>query len=110
MTNQPLIVAVSEPWGLYCNAITADPEAITRCSMTLNQARDFVRRSPRAEGQPPAVIPSFTELGRRLVAAGVTKPQPLALYRQISRAGIGSGDRGRPRGRWHQFTFTPSIR
>ena len=73
MTDQPLIVAVSEPWGLYCNAITADPEAITRQSMTLNQARDFVRRSPRAEGQPPAVIPSFTELGRRLVAAGITE-------------------------------------
>ena len=109
MTDQPLIVAVSEPWGLYCNAITADPEAITRCSMTLNQARDFVRRSPRAEGQPPAVIASFTELGRRLVAAGVTEPQPLALYRLISRKGQTSVG-GRPRGRWHQFTFTPSIR
>ena len=110
MSDQPLIVAVSEPWGLYCNAITADPEVITRQSMTLNQARDFVRRSPRAEGQPPAVIPSFTELGRRLVAAGVTEPQPLALYRLVSRGGRGSGDQGRPRGRWHRFTFTPSIR
>ena len=104
MTDQPLIVAVSEPWGLYCNAITADLDQLTRCSMTLNQARDFIRRSPRAEGQPPAVIPSFTELGRRLIAAGVTEPQPLALYRLCHRQ-----QPGRPRGRWHQFTFTPAI-
>ena len=110
MTDQPLIVAVSEPWGLYCNAITADLDQLARCSMTLNQARDFIRRSPRAEGQPPAVIPSFTELGRRLVAAGITEPQPLALYRLVSNGGRGSGQPGRPRGRWHRFTFTPAIR
>ena len=105
--TQPLIVAVWEPWGLYCNAVTDDPDRLAAQSMTLNQARDYVRRAPAPHR--PAVIPSFTHLAQRYVAAGITSPQPLAVYRLISRGGRGSGDQGRPRGRWHRFTFTPTA-
>ena len=95
---QPVILAVSEPWGFYSTAAELETDRLTAGRMTLNQARDLIRRAPSATR--PAVIPSLTELARRLSAAGV-KRSPVAIYR-ITR----DGSPGRPAGRWHLFTYS----
>ena len=103
MTAQPTILAISEPWGLYATAAVTDPDRLTRQPMTLKQARDLVRRIPA--NQRPSIIPDLTELARRLTLAGVSKPQPVAIYRVNQR-----GNRaGNVSGAWHQFTFTPNA-
>jgi len=101
MTAQPTILAVSEPWGLYATAAVTDPDRLARQPMTLKEARDLVRRIPA--DHRPSVIPDLTELARRLTLAGVSEPQPVAIYRVNQR-----GNRaGNVSGSWHRFTFTP---
>ena len=96
--QQPVILAVSEPWGLYTTAAEVNLDGLNSSRVTLNQARDLVRRIP-AETRP-SVVPSMTELARRLQRAGV-KQIPVAVYR-LTR----DGSPGRPAGRWHVFNYT----
>ena len=93
--SQPLIVAVSERWGLYVNRVSDDPLLIRR-PMTQKAARDYVRRAP-AE-QRPVIVPSLAALAEQYPS---TSPQPLALYR------LGQSVRGKPAGSFHRFTLTP---
>ena len=104
MTAQPIILAVSEPWGLYATAAVADPDCLARQPMTLKQARDYVRRIPA--DHRPSIIPDLTELARRLTIAGISKPQPVAIFRRSAHNARG----GNVSGVWHQFTFTPENR
>ena len=90
--TQPLIVAISEQWGLYANRVTSDP-LLTRRSMSQKAARDYVRRAPA--DQRPVIVPSLAALAQQYPS---DSPQPLAVYRP-----------GKPVGRWHQFTITPEI-
>ena len=95
--SQPLIVAISEQWGLYANRVTSDP-LLTRRSMSQKAARDYVRRAPA--DQRPVIVPSLAALAQQYPSAS---PQPLALYR------LGQSVRGKPAGCFHRFTLTPEI-
>ena len=92
---QPLIVAVSERWGLYVNRVSDDP-LLTCRPMTQKAARDYVRRAPA--DQRPVIVPSLAALAQQYPSAS---PQPLALYR------LGQSVRGKPAGCFHRFTLTP---
>ena len=93
--TQPLIVAVSESWGLYVNRVSDDP-LLTRRPMTQKEARDYVRRAPA--DQRPVIVPSLAALAQQYPSPS---PQPLALYRP------GQSVRGKPGGCFHRFTLTP---
>ena len=93
--SQPLIVAVSEAWGLYADRVSDDP-LLTRRPMTLKRARDYVRRAPA--DQRPVIVPSLAALAQQYPSPS---PQPLALYR------LGQSVRGKPGGSFHRFTLTP---
>ena len=95
---QPVILAVSEPWGFYSTAAELETDRLTAGRMTLNQARDLIRRVP-AETRP-AVIPSLTELARRLKSAGIAE-QTVAIYRRSQ-----DGKPGQAAGAWHLFTYS----
>ena len=95
--TQPLIVAVSESWGLYVNRVSDDP-LLTRRPMTHKAARDYVRRAPA--DQRPVIVPSLAALAQQYPSA---TPQPLALYR------LGQSVRGKPAGCFHRFILTPEI-
>lgn len=98
--RQPIILAVAEPWGLYAAAMEADPSQLQRLAPTAHKARQLVRQAP--PNHRPRIIPSLSELGRRMALAGL-QSQPVAIYRpQPGPKG------GRPKGQWLLFTFTPN--
>ena len=95
-----MILAVAEAWGLYSAAMVADPDQLQRLAPTANKARQLVRKAPA--NHRPQIIPSLSELGRRMALAGLSS-QLVAIYR--AKPGPKGG---RPKGRWLLFTFTPN--